>query len=247
MDFGYDWPWTHGHLLAGLLFLALAALAWRLRWRTWVRLLFATGAFWGLASFWIIQQKFLFNAPVPIPTPKFLASGTGRVLDLGAGSGRATVGVLRDRPGAQVVALDIFAQNYGIPDNNAARLLANVKAAGFEGRAVVKTGDMRHLPFTTERFAAALSVAAVDHLSGRDVMRAFAEVKRVLEPGGDWLIVAVNRDAWMKFVFPLLHGGYFGSRPMRLVWLDRFRQAGFSVVEDGAVPGGLYVLGRSPR
>lgn len=246
MDFGYDWPWTHGHLYVGLVFGALFLLAWKLQWRLWVRVLFGVGFVWGVTSFWIIQEQFLFNKPVPVPTAKFLASGTGRVLDLGAGSGRATVGVLRDRPGAQVLAVDIFGHNYGISDNNAARLLRNVKAAGYEGRAAVQEGDMRRMPFTSERFDAAISIAAVDHLSGADVMKTFAEVKRVLQPGGDFLIVVINRDAWMKFVFPLLHGHYFGSRPMRELWLQRFWDAGYTVVEDGYLPGCLYVLARTP-
>ena len=97
---------------------------------------------------------------------------------------------------------------------------------------------MRQMPFTSERFDAAIRSPT----SGADVMKTFADVKRVLRPGGDFLIVVINRDAWMKFVFPLLHGHYFGSRPMRELWLIRFRDAGYTVIEDGHLPGCLYML-----
>ena len=208
--------------------------------------LLAALSLWGLASFWIIHHRFLFSQPVPIPSAKFLAAGSGTVLDLGAGSGRSTIGVLRDRPGAHVIAVDLFGKNYGIPDNNADRLLRNVQAAGYAGRVVVQPGDMRQLPFTTEKFDAAISVAAVDHLRHADVLRTFAEVRRVLKPGGEFLIIAINRDAWMKFVFPFLHGHYFGSRPMRDIWLQRFAESGYRVIDEGQVPGGLYLLAQTP-
>jgi SAM-dependent methyltransferase len=246
MDYGYDWPWTHGHLLVGIAALAGLGLALARRAPRWLLTLLGVVGLWGVTSFWIIQQRFLFNKPVPVPTARFLPGGGGRVLDLGAGSGRATVGVLRDREAAEVTAVDIFADSFGIPDNSAERLLRNVAAAGYSGRAKVQVGDMRKLPFTDEKFDAALSVAAVDHLKHDDVMQTFAEVRRVLRPGGEFLVMAINRDGWMRFVFPLLHGHYFGSRPMRQIWLQRFHDAGYEVIEIGTVPGALYILGRTP-
>ncbi len=246
MDFGYDWPWTHGHLIVGLLSLTLLGIGWYRGWRRALLGVLTLIGLWGVISFWIIHERFLFNRPVPIPSAEFLKSGQGTVLDLGAGSGRATIGVLRDRPQAQVVAVDIFASHYGIPDNSAERLLRNVQVAGFAGRARVQPGDIRALPFTNERFDAAISVAVIDHFRGEDVKKTFAEVRRVLKPGGDFLFVVINRDPWMKFVFPFLHGHYFGSRPMRDRWLQRCREAGYDVVEVGTQPGALYVLARTP-
>ena len=246
MEFGYDLIWTHGHLGLALVFLALLIVGLRLRFRRALLFALSVGMAWGLVSHWIIHERFLFNRPVPIPSAQFLAAGHGQVLDLGAGPGRATVGVLRDRPGAQVTAVDIFATTYGISDNQPERLLRNVQAAGFQGRAVVQPGDMRQLPFPAGRFDAAISVAAIDHLSDADIRKTLAEVRRVLRPGGDFLIIAINRDAWMRFVFPFFHGHYFGSRPMRQRWLDRFRDAGYVLVEEGRLPGCLYVLGRTP-
>lgn len=246
MEFGYDWPWTHGHLIVGLLAFTLLGLAWWRGVRPWIRGVLAALGLWGVISFWIIHERFLFNQPVPIPTAKFLASGQGTVLDLGAGSGRATIGVLRERPGAQVIAVDIFANHYGIPDNSADRLLRNVQIAGFAGRARVQPGDIRALPFSDEKFDAAISVAVIDHFRKSDIQKTFAEVRRVLKPGGEFLFIVINRDAWMKFVFPFVHGHYFGSRPMRDRWLAHVADAGCEVVDVGTQPGALYVLAKTP-
>ena len=45
--------------------------------------------------------------PLELPTEQFLSSGAGRVVDIGAGSGRAAVGLLLARPRVTVTAVDI--------------------------------------------------------------------------------------------------------------------------------------------
>ena len=62
------------------------------------------------------------SRPAALPTPHFLESGSGRVLDGGAGSGRSTLMVLLARPRATVVALDLFREGYGIGGNAPDRL-----------------------------------------------------------------------------------------------------------------------------
>jgi methylase of polypeptide subunit release factors len=44
------------------------------------------------------------NEPVRLPTGAYLASGNGRVLDLGSGSGRAAVGVLLARHSSETAS-----------------------------------------------------------------------------------------------------------------------------------------------
>src|SRR5262245_52674695 len=114
-------------------------------WRKW------TVALAGIATLWAIAAFVTFDSglqrPADLPTPRFLTTGTGRVLDGGAGSGRATVMVLLARPQARVVALDLFAEGYGIGGNEPDRLRANVRAAGGEARLEIKQGDLRELPF----------------------------------------------------------------------------------------------------
>jgi len=245
-DFGYAWPWTWGHLIGAVLFVMLA-LGLRAARRPLWSLACVALAVWAVAGAAIVNGVLRFSLPVPLPTEQFLASGQGRVLDLGAGSGRSTLMVLLARPAARVTALDIFGAEYGISGNTPDRLRANARAAGAEDRLDVRVGDMREMPFEAQSFDGVVSVAAIDHLDREGVRRTFAEVARVLEPGGDFLLMVINQDGWIRAAFPFLaHHGYFGGRANPDRWRDALTTAGFDVVEMGTQPGTLYLLAHAP-
>jgi SAM-dependent methyltransferase len=103
------------------------------------------------------------------------------------------------------------------------------------------------MPFPDETFAGAVSVAVIDHLSRDGVKAALAEVRRVLQPGGELLLVVINPDLWIRVAFPMLaEHGYFGQKPRPEFWRDELTTAGFDVAEVGTQPGTLYLLARSP-
>ena len=155
--------------------------------------------------------------------------------------------VLLGRPAARVTALDIFGTQYGIVGNSPDRLLANAKAAGALDRVDVKVGDMRAMPFDAGSYDGAVSVAAIDHLNREGVEKTFAEVTRVLKPNGDFLLMVINQDTWIRTAFPMLaHHGYFGGRANPDRWRDAMTAAGLTVVESGLRPGMLWILARTP-
>jgi SAM-dependent methyltransferase len=248
LDFGYPWWLTYGHLplaivAGGALFIGL-----RRNWSRW--LILALGAFtlWSGAAFLVARFVFDVNSPPSLPTESFLRSGGGRVVDLGAGTGRSSIMVLGARPQATVVALDLFAksfdQHFGKSESPQDRLLANLKVAGVEQRATVATGDMRKLPFETGAFDAAVSSYAIDHLNSEGIRQALAETARVVKPGGEFLLMLVGKEPWMQFAFgPLLmHGGLRGAE----WWTARMQEAGFQVEEQGTRPMTLYLRARRP-
>jgi len=246
-DFGYDWPWTLGHMLAALLFAVATWAAWRAGWTRW-RMVFAALTVWAIVGAVIINGIMRFSRPIALPTEQFLASGTGRVLDAGAGSGRSSLMVLLAKPRARVTALDIFSGRYGIGDNSPERLRANAKTAGVDARLDVQTGDMRTMPFPDATFDGAVSAFAIDHLNHDDRQRTYAEMRRVIRPGGDFLLLVVNNDAWIRTALPFfVHHGYFGPATNADRWRGELTTAGFDVVEQGTQPGTLYLLGRSSR
>lgn len=244
-DFGYDWPWTKGHLLAAVLFVLAAWAAWRAR-RTWLWLTFGVLAVWALTASVVLNGVMRFSRPIELPTERFLASGPGHVLDAGAGSGRSSLMVLLSRPQARVTALDIFSGDYGMSDNTPDRLRANARAAGAEARLEVQSGDMRSMPFPDATFDGAVSAFAIDHLNRDGRQKTFAEMRRVIRPGGDFLLIVINNDGWIRFTLPFfVHHGYFGPRTNAERWRSELSGAGFELLEDGTQPGTLYLLARN--
>jgi SAM-dependent methyltransferase len=239
-DFGYHWLVTYGHVIPLALFGALAAASlWR-HWPVWVATLSGLIAVWSIVALVITHVAFRINTPYPPPTERFLRSGTGQVLDAGAGSGRAAIGLLLARPRATVTALDIYDGFFGIDDNTPDRLLANARIAGVADRVEARIGDMREMPFADGAFDGVISVAAIDHLRDEGITRALAEVARVLKPGGEFLLTIVDVDVWAWLASPHAMAHH---RPVDAArWRSRLEQRGFEVIEQGKQPSALYYL-----
>lgn len=243
MDFGYPWWLNYGHFAAlGLLLVGLAA-AKILRAPVWALVVLGGLATWA-ASVAVLVHLFGINHVPALPTQSFLRSGAGRVLDLGAGTGRSSIMVLNERPEATLVASDLFGgsfeSHFGHGLDPKERLRANLKAAGVDGRASIETADMLKLPFPTASFDAVVSAYAMDHLGRAGARTALGEAHRVLKPGGDFLLILIANDGWAKLAFgPLLsHGGTYGVA----WWRDAAQQAGFDVAEEGTQPVTMWLL-----
>ncbi|MBM3785524.1 MAG: class I SAM-dependent methyltransferase [Acidobacteria bacterium] len=244
LDFGYPWWLHYGHLtiasLAGL-FLYKGPKA------RWARCLLFGIAAWALLCFMLIQFGARIDSVAELPTGNFLASNQGKVLDLGAGTGRSAIMVLRARPGVTVVALDLFGESFDMhfgrgPDPQQL-LRANLKAAGVEERTSIVAADMRKLPFENASFEGIVSAFAVDHLNREGVGQTLAESARVLKPNGEFLLIVTNgRDPWARFAFgPLLaHGGFRASE----WWEARLRESGLQVAEKGTSPPAFYFVAK---
>ena len=240
IDFGYPWWLSYGHLvlalvLVGLLFLVRGRIS---------RVLLAVLVIWSLVSFVVLRFVIDINGRASMPTQTFIESG--RVLDLGAGTGRSSVMVLEARPKVTLVALDLFGESFaghfGNTESGEQKLLANLKAAGVEGRASVVKHDMRELPFEAGEFEGVVSAYAVDHLGRVGINKTLREAARVLKPGGEFLLILIGKDFWLQFTFgPLL--AHSGARDGQW-WRARMEEAGFQVTEQGMKPATLYLVGK---
>jgi ubiquinone/menaquinone biosynthesis C-methylase UbiE len=246
LNFGYPWWLSYGHLpiVAGALLFML--LGYALKWSRWLTIAFGVLLLWSSSAFLVLRFGLNANGRAALPTQSFLRSGRGRVLDIGAGTGRSSIMVLESRPQTTLVALDLFAdsfeQHFGPGVSPQQRLLDNLKAAGVAGRATIATADMRKLPFEAASFDAIVSAYAIDHLDRPGVSQTLAETARVVKPGGDFLMMVVAKEPWVQFAFgPLLmHAGVRGEA----WWTTRVQEAGFQVLEEGTRPMTLYVLAR---
>ena len=109
------------------------------------------------------------------------------VLELGAGTGSATMELARRAP--RVTSLEY--------DRASARKLA---ARINHSSVTVIQGDAAALPFADGAFSSALAILMLHHLKSIELQdRAFAEISRVLRPGGIFLAFDIP-DHWIHRV-----------------------------------------------
>ena len=236
-DFGYSWGVRYAMLVPLILAGGVAAIAvWR-SWPRWALVSMVLVAVWAAAS--VVFLNAMLNRPMPLPTERFLMSGSGRVLDVGAGSGRAAIGVLRARPRTTAMGVDIYSGYWGIDENTPERFMRNAQIAGVAGRAAARVGDMRQLPFADGEFDAVVSSYAIDHLRRAERPKAIAEVARVLKPGGEFLLMVIQVDWRTWLVSPLLaHHPSQSPEP----WRALLQENGFTLQEEGTRFTTLYFL-----
>ena len=112
LDFGYPWWLSYGHVVVLAPALAGLILGYVRKWSKWPMIFFGALALWSGVALLLLRFGFDINGPAALPTQSFLHSGTGRVLDLGAGTGRSSIMVLAARPQATLVALDLFGDSF---------------------------------------------------------------------------------------------------------------------------------------
>ena len=144
-------------------------------------------------------------------------------LDLGCGVGWATDLALTRGGAAHGVGLDF--------------------SAGALGRARRRTpqaswvhGDGTRLPFANASFDRAFSFGSLEHFP--DVREGFAELRRVIKPGG--LVVVVVPNFWVRTEQPL------EFRATRANWETLARSAGFDVLSVGTDHGPAILKNRKP-
>jgi len=255
INFGYAWYWTYGHLLVTAIFLPLSVLGFARKWPKPILAILAAVTVWSAAAFLAVRFGVNMNGRMPLPTESFLPSGSGRVLDMGAGTGRSTLMVLEARPRTFVVALDSFSEEYvrhfgkpengeQVPEQGRDRLLANLKAAGVDQRAAIQAGDMRQMPVESASFDGVVSAYAIDHLNRNGIQKSLGEASRVLKPGGQFLLMVLAKDAWFELAFGPIFLHLRLPGPDR--WAGFLHDAGFEVLETGRRPATLYLLARKP-
>ncbi len=105
------------------------------------------------------------------------------VLELGAGTGAATEEL--KRRAAQVTSLEY-------DHASAAKLAARINGSNVS----VIQGDAAALPFPGKTFSSAIAILMLHHLRSKELQdRAFAEIFRVLRPGGVFLAFDIQ-DGW---------------------------------------------------
>jgi demethylmenaquinone methyltransferase/2-methoxy-6-polyprenyl-1,4-benzoquinol methylase len=139
------------------------------------------------------------------------APPSGRVLDVATGTGDLALEVLRQRPGAQVVGIDVAPEMLD---------LAQQKAAGFQVDVALMVGDALRLPFADGAFDAVVTAFALRNVT--DIPGAFSEMARVTGAGGRVACLEIAKPRLPLFrrlfafyfyrLVPLLGGWITGQR-----------------------------------
>jgi SAM-dependent methyltransferase len=137
-----------------------------------------------------------------------------RALDLGTGLGDGALLIAREFPHARVRGVDISPEMI--------RRAQGRIGLDPEGRVAFKVADAAHLPFDDESF---------DLVAQLNMPPFFAEIARVLRPGGH-VVVAASWGPQTPFYTPdsVLRRG--------------FRKAGIEEIETGEAADGTYFVGR---
>jgi ubiquinone/menaquinone biosynthesis C-methylase UbiE len=137
-----------------------------------------------------------------------------RVLDLGTGTGEAALFLAREFPQASVRGIDIAEEMV--------RLAQAKVGLDPSGRIAFRVADAANLPYEAESF---------DLVAQLNMPPFFAEIGRVLRPGGH-VIVAASSGERTPFYTPA-------------AVLERgFRRHGIEAVDDGTTGPGPWFLGR---
>ncbi len=110
----------------------------------------------------------------------------GCALDLGMGPGTVTAQIARQRPGLQMVGVDLAAHMVELAAHQ-------VASTGRNGRGLWLQADGHHLPFANGALDLVVSSFALHHWD--DPLRVLNEIARVLAPGGRYYIADVCRQA----------------------------------------------------
>lgn len=153
-----------------------------------------------------------------------------RVLELGSGSGRLAIEIKRHHPEVTVCALDADASMISRARRNAARAGVDI---GFQ------EGDMTRLP-DLGTFDRVYSTMVFHHLSPLGKSEALTAARRVLGPGGNFVVADFGRPRdplqWALFAWiqqPL--DGFRNTRPHRDGGYERAVRDAFGEVRSAAV------------
>lgn len=117
--------------------------------------------------------------------------GNEKILDVGCGMGRASVGVAKQLTTGKVTGIDIFGGVSGTSPEPARR---NAKIEGVADKVEFKHGNILSAPFKNNTFDVVNASSVLHEIHGHEnQQKAMREIYRVLKPGGKFATLEILR------------------------------------------------------
>ena len=166
---------------------------------------------------------------------RFITGTRGRVLELGCGTGRLALPL--SRVTRAFTGIDLSQEMLG-------RATTRARRRPRRARPALLRGDIRHLPFADASIACVFGAYGVVQslTTDRDLDATFAEVARVLKPGGRFgLDLVPDLPAWQPYQRQTRFRGRLRGRPLMLI--ESVRQdhrRGLTMFDEE------FIVGRGP-
>lgn len=238
-DFGGDWLFENGTWILGVICLGASLVLFVYGGSPYVQVLslplvllsanFFTGS--------IVAGNVVTRDYLTLPFVDLFSSDRDIILDAGCGSGRTTVELGKVMKNGQIVALDRFDPASG-EIGRKDLLEKNLEIAGMTDRVRIVQGDVTSLEFPDNTFDTITSTLLLNNL-GAAKLTGLKELFRVLRPGGKMLVVVPTPGL---HTFAVMNVLCFFLLPGRKEWRILFRQAGFRLLDEGAINFGTFFL-----
>ena len=183
----------------------------------------------GFGFYFIISYVFsmqFFKETESFKPPDFLElNGSEKVLDVGCGLGKTTIGIAKQLTTGKAIGIDVWSK-VELPGNSLKNAYANAQVEGVQDKVEFQTGNVLSIPFPDNSFDLVTSSSVINNLQGDSAKNeAFNEIFRVLRPRGRFLLIEPLRDLWGFLIFTLL--GVWMLLPKDR-WIALLRKAGFT-------------------
>lgn len=168
---------------------------------------------------------FLMDQTKASELPRIIkVGGDEKVLDVGCGLGKMTIGIAKVLREGKVIGIDIW-DKMEIMGNSPERAYENAKIEEVRDKVEFKYGDVLDIPFTNNYFDIVTAQSVLNNLHGEmNKSKALMEIRRVLQPRGKILILEPLRNLRGFFTFTPLA---FWELLTKDRWMKILKEAGF--------------------
>jgi len=147
-------------------------------------------------SMYLLDQSKSLDPPLMLGL-----KGDEKVLDVGCGLGKMSIGIAKHLKTGKVIGIDVW-NKAEIPGNSVERAMENAKIEGVADKTEFQTGNVLAIPFDDESFDVVTSVSVINNLhNDTDKLKVLKEIRRVLRPEGKFLLLEPLRDLQGALLF----------------------------------------------